>query len=232
MSGVRPLGGCRAIKVALAVSLVCATSTGTAVGAAQEGPSVHLNAADQHVARSVVLRRTDLSPPRDKWSGGPRVPSSPLAPNCPGYSPKQSDLVLTGTAEADFRTSGVEYDSQVQVLETAAMVSRDWRRSVLAPAAVACQRSQLAKALGTESAITLFRRASGPRIAPDTARFEIAVTLRNASGEVAHVRGEVMLLGRGRTEVTLVGMWLGASQEVVNHAMDRLGRLIALRMPS
>src|SRR5438128_1229620 len=110
---------------------------GDVAGPVAAGPGkekVELDAADQAAARAVVLRRSDLGA---GWNGGRIEPDLSGGPTCPNYHPKVSDLVITGAAASDFRRTGVDFANEVEVLRTAGMVSRDWRRSIV-PEAVPC----------------------------------------------------------------------------------------------
>src|SRR5215208_2929033 len=130
------------LRAALAVLFVAAL--GLAPGATANGPNkeqIRFNAADQASARAAVLRRSDLG--ATGWTGGPVKPDLSSTMSCPGYEPKQSDLVLTGAAKADFRHSGLSIQSFAQVLKTKSMVARDWQLTVIAPKAFRCLRSTL-----------------------------------------------------------------------------------------
>ena len=65
--------------------------------AADTDPKKRITAADQAKARSIVLKRTDFAA---GWKKVPASPDSDLV--CPGFNPDESDLTLTGEAEADF----------------------------------------------------------------------------------------------------------------------------------
>src|ERR671939_334739 len=120
-----------------------------AAGAAAGDPGkqkVELNAADQAAARRIVLRRSDLGP---GWTGGRIKPDLTSQVSCPSYHPKVSDLVVTGAAESQFRGTGIVLANEVEIFRTAAMVDRDWRRSIV-PAAVPCLRRTLTNGLGAQ----------------------------------------------------------------------------------
>ena len=130
----------------LAAASAAAAVLCSVAGAADPGKEkIRFDAADQAAARAAVLGRSELGP---GWSGGRRKPDLSPAPNCPNYHAKQSDLVLTGAAESEFRRDGFDVDSEVQVLRTAGMVTLDWRRSVITPGAFPCLRRLVAKARG------------------------------------------------------------------------------------
>ena len=88
-----------------------------------------ITAAGQAAANAAVMMRDDLNAPAG-WTGGPQKPDlSPPAP-CPGFHPKQSDIVRTGVAQSIFRdSSGISFDSEAQVVRSARMLRLDWKRS-------------------------------------------------------------------------------------------------------
>ena len=100
--------------------------TATALG---DAPTVRFTNADQAKASAALLKPVDLGA---GWAGGP-IPASPLtSPDCPGFSPKESDLVVTGHADArySFKKAGVELDQDVEVLSDADSVMKDFARTV------------------------------------------------------------------------------------------------------
>ena len=97
-------------------------------------------------ARAEVLRRADLG---KGWSGGFKKPDFSSGFRC-SYKPKQSDLVVVGAAETIWdRPTTYEIDSEAQVLRTAAMVRRDWRRTVIAPQVLPCLRKTFRQFIGS-----------------------------------------------------------------------------------
>ena len=130
-----------AAKPLLAAALIGLVSTSTALAAIVDAPTVRITPADQAKARAALLRRSDFGA---GWLGGP-IKTSPLSPpNCPGFDPKESDLVVTGHADARYTTPGFELDQDVQVMKNAADVQTDFARSV-SPRLSKCLAYQLAK---------------------------------------------------------------------------------------
>ena len=130
-----------AAKPLLAAALIGLVSTSTALAAIVDAPTVRITSADQAKARTALLRREDLGA---GWLGGP-IKTSPLSPpDCPGFDPKESDLVVTGHADARYTTPGFELDQDVQVMKNEADVQTDFARSV-SPRLSKCLAYQLAK---------------------------------------------------------------------------------------
>jgi hypothetical protein len=117
--------------VVAAKSLLTAALIGLiwAGAALADPPTVRISSADQAKARGALLRRADLGA---GWVGGP-IKTSPLSPpNCPGFDPKESDLVVSGHADARYtaKQAGVELDQDVQVLADEHAVRTDFARTI------------------------------------------------------------------------------------------------------
>jgi hypothetical protein len=132
-----------AAKPLLAAALIGLVFTSTALAVVVDAPTVRITSADQAKARSALLRRSDFGA---GWLGGP-IKTSPLSPpNCPGFDPKESDLVVTGHADARyaFKQAGIELDQDVQVMTSPSAVQTDFARSV-SPKRAQCLAYQLGK---------------------------------------------------------------------------------------
>jgi hypothetical protein len=190
---------------------------------------VRLNAADNAAARGVVLRKADFGGVPG-WSGGVKKPDlSSSGPSCANFHPKSSDLVLTGVAETEFHNGGVYIDSEAQVLQKPAMVKLDWQRSVLAPGLLPCLRKFLAKAVGGNATVGAIKRLGFPRLARYTAAFRMPLDI-NTAGATVRVMTDLVLVGNGRTEVTLTTIAPWDGRVVLKAAEVRLARLLASRI--
>jgi hypothetical protein len=198
-----------------------------AAGAAAADPGkqkVELNAADQAAARRVVLRRSDLGP---GWTGGRVKPDLTSQVSCASYHPKVSDLVVTGAAESQFRGTGIALANEVEIFRTAAMVDRDWRRSIV-PAAVPCLRRTLTKGLGTQAKVLSFGRIPFPKVGTHSAAFRGIVAV-SALGQTVRVLLDIVLVGKGRTEISLDATAPAATARAVSSTERRLARTLAAR---
>ena len=207
--------------------MAVATLLVLAAGAAAAGPGkqkVELNAADQAAARRVVLRRNDLGP---GWTGGRIKPDLSSGVSCPSYHPKVSDLVVTGAAASQFRGTGIALVNEVEAFRTSAMVDRDWRRSIV-PAAVPCLRAKLTQGLGGRARVLSFRRIPFPRVTAHTAAFRGIVAV-SALGQTVRVLLDIVLVGKGRTEISLDATAPAATARAVSAAERRLVRKLAAR---
>jgi hypothetical protein len=119
--------------VVTAKSFVTASLIGLVWTAAAlaDKPTVRISKNGQARAVAALLQRSDFGA---GWLGGPIKPRSLTTPDCPGFDPKESDLVVTGHADAryQYKQAGVELDQDVQVLESPSAVRTDFRRSVSA----------------------------------------------------------------------------------------------------
>jgi hypothetical protein len=211
----------RALAAAALGAAIVATGSALADGGK---PQIKFTAADQTAAHAAVIRRSDLGS-ASGWTGGARKPDLSAGPTCSNYHPKRSDLVLTGAAETVFQNGQLEFDGEAVVLRTAQMVQLDWQREVQAPGATACLRSYLTKTLGSTANLVSFAKLSIPQIATYTAGFRIGLEIRT-NGKAASYVLEALLIGRGRTEITLSSFTPAAAQTTVAAATLRLAKLL------
>jgi hypothetical protein len=196
--------------------------------AAADREQVHLTKAGQAAARAAVLRRADLGTSAS-WSGGAKTPSLTGEFPCASYHPRQSDLVLIGDAETMWRATGLAFDSEAQVLQTPAMVRLDWRRTVLAPQVFPCLRTVVAKQFsGAGNRLVSFARIPFPQIAPFARAYRAVAEIRTPSATVL-VLVDVVLVGRGRTEITLTTSAPLLARASVAAAEVRVARLLLSR---
>jgi hypothetical protein len=216
------MGRTRALGVCALAALVLAVAA-----AAADKPKVHLTAADQAAARAVDIKHSDFGA-ANGWTGGPTKPDLTSSFPCTTYHPKQSDLVITGAAASSWKNGQLELDSDIQVMQTAAMVRLDWQRTVLAPQVVPCLRSALAKELGATAHLDSFARIPFPHVATFTRAFRAVVSVKAGATTVSALV-DVVLVGRGRTEINLTAIAPLASKAQVAPAEQRLARLLAAR---
>jgi hypothetical protein len=211
--------------------LVCASlaamlvAAGVALAADPSKEKIAYTAVGQAKAKAEVLRQLDLG---QGWAGGRKKPDVSSALPC-SYKPKQDDLVLIGAAESDWRRPGLEIDSEAQVLRTADMVMRDWRRTILAPQVVPCLRHGFQKSLGSTGALVSFGRTSFPHVAKLTQGFRAVIKVKQGTSSVP-IEIDVLGLGAGRNEITLTVTGLAAARKALRTGELRLARKLASRM--
>lgn len=199
---------------------------GGSSGTGNNREQVRLNSADQAAARASVIRKADLG--SSAWAGGAVKPNLAATPACPGYNPKQSDLVLTGAASSQFSRSGVNLRSDAQVLRTRSMVAADWRRTVVSKGTVACLRRMLAAGLPPDESLVSFGQTSFAPLARYSTRFR-GILAVYAQGRRALALMDIVLIGRSRTELTLTVIGPAAAKQSLSAAEVRLARVLLVR---
>jgi|SRR4051794_4206305 hypothetical protein len=185
-------------------------------------------AAGNAQAKAEVLRRGDLG---TGWSGGLRKPVLNSPEPC-SYHPKQSDLVVVGAAKTTWGKPAYAIDSEAQVLRTAAMVRRDWRRTVVAPQVLPCLRQAFKKLLGSQGKVVSVRRVAFPHVAPYTRAWRFLARIENGSGGSVPFESDFVALGAGRSEVTLSLVASGDARASLHADALRLARVLAHRLHS
>jgi hypothetical protein len=219
----------RSARLIAAAAGITIAALSFALVALADKEKIQLSAADQAFARAAVLKKTDLGTV-GTWTGGAVKPDLSSTAPCATFHPKQSDLVLTGAAATKFKQPGIEFDSEAQVLETTAMVNVDWQRTVLAPELLPCLRVGLAKMVGANATIVSVHRVAFPRITAYTAAIRVVLDVKAGTSPVP-VRAfvDTVLVGRGRTEISLTTTALFVNDKVTRAAEARLALILASR---
>jgi hypothetical protein len=179
-------------------------------------------------ARAEVLRRADLG---KGWSGGFKKPDFSTGFRC-SYQPKQSDLVAVGAAETTWdRPTTYEIDSEAQVLRTAAMVRRDWRRTVIAPQVLPCLRKTFRELIGSSGRLLSLGRLAFPHLTRYTRAFRVLATLGSGTNR-ERFESDFVAMGAGRNEVSLSLTAAGGKAAWLRAQELRLARVLAHRMHS
>ena len=200
-----------------------------AARAGSGGERIELNRADQAAARAAIVRASDLR--RAGWSGQAVTPDLRPAPTCRNYHPKLSDLVVTGAAESNFlRSDRRALDTKVKVLRTARMVRLGWRREVMAPGVVACQRRLWGKSLGPSAKVVSFTRTRLPGIARYAAEFRGFADVTVSKGKTVRLVVDGLRVSRGRSEISLVELAPATARAAVAAHVRRLARLMVSRL--
>jgi len=213
---IRPVGAASTIvsmRRRLALVLVVALAVPALALAADTDPKRQINAADQRKASSIVLKRSDFVA---GWRKTASTPDTGSDYDCPGYSPDQSDLTLTGDVQADFVAAQgfPTISSTANVYKTRGQAATAWARSdkpALAPCAAKVLKQEIEKDGGK---VTIGRagKIAFPKLAPRTSAYRISfkVAMTNA-GQTSTVPFTVHLvvLGHGRGDVTLLTFALG-----------------------
>jgi hypothetical protein len=187
-----------AAKSLLAVLLLALVS---AAAAGADNPTIRISSADQAKAEAALLRLADFGA---GWAGGQKKPGKLTAPSCPGFNPKESDLVVTGHAEAQFtyQRGGVTLAQDTQVLETDKAVRTDFSRTIQ-PKLAGCLAHQLkSSSKGRVTAVKMSALAV-PRIGDVSAAYRAVVSVR-VNGKIAKLIRDFIFVGQGRYEYSIV----------------------------
>jgi hypothetical protein len=179
-------------------TVVCVVGLGLALvqtALAAETRPIRFNAADQAAAKAVTLKPADLGP---GWKGGATKPNLVPKNLCPI---KVSDLVLTGAAKSAFETQGAAVTSESNILQSAAMVAAEWKRSVGNTAfMVACTRKEVT---GENVKLVSFKKMAFPKLTQYSARYRVVADFGKPGGRV-HALVDMIVLGQGRTEISII----------------------------
>jgi hypothetical protein len=184
-----------AIKSLVASALL---SVCFAAAAAADNPTLKIDSADQAWAQHALLRSTDFGL---GWRGGMTKPVKLEKPECPGFDPKESDLVITGHANASFdhADAGVHVGLDTQVLESAIAVQKDFERT-MQPGLPACLAWQLKQGSGIVAVSV--DPLDFPKLGASSAAYRATITVRS-NGKTAKVISDYVFVGNGRLEYSL-----------------------------
>jgi hypothetical protein len=204
------------------------TSAAGALAAISDREQHKFNSDDQAAAKTAVVLKSDLQ--NTGWTGGAKKPDLSPAPTCANFDPKQSDLVLTGAAETDWKHANLELDTVAQVLQSADMVEKDWQRTVADPASFSCTKTYVKKNLGGSANERFVSMTRVPFPAVGThARAYITRIDVTSNGKTAPVLIEDVLLTTGRTEISLSSTTAGPYAVAVADADIALARALVHR---
>jgi hypothetical protein len=199
-----------------------------AAAATADTPNVKLTPAGNAAAQAAVLQRSDLGS-GSGWTGSPKQPNLSASFPCASYQPRQSDLVVVGAAETTWTNPPLTLDSEAQVMQTPAMVGLDWKRTVVAAPVFACVRSSLVKQVASIGKLVSFSIVPFPKVAPYERVFRGKV-IATSGGTSVPIMVDLVLVGRGRTEIALTSIAPFASVKSMSAAEVRLARLLVGRI--
>ncbi len=216
------------MRVRRGLTLFVAVLAGLAVAQAAFADKlpVRYTAADQAAARAAVMRKSDLGTATG-WTGGATKPDL-SEPACGGYEPKRSDLLLTGAASSRWKhTSGVSIVTEAWVLKSETMVKLDWQRTVEHPThLLQCVKAQFASEPSAK--FVSFKQIAFPRLASLSRRCRLLVDYV-AEGQTIRVMADLIVIGMGRTEISLLTTAPYAARQAVEAAELRLAQALVAR---
>jgi hypothetical protein len=188
---------------------------------------IHLTSAGQKAAQAAVVSRADIGT-APGWTRKVKKPDLSSTTGCANFDPKQSDLVLNGAAEVEWSRPGIDFDSESQVLQTPAMVKLDWQRTVLAPQVLPCLRSNFQKHAAASEKLVSVTRLAIPALGTYSRAYRVLLDYTQ-NAQTVRLFVDVVLVGRGRTEITLTTTAPLAAGTAVKDAELRLARLLVAR---
>jgi hypothetical protein len=184
---------------------------------------IRFNAADQAAAKSLTLKASDLG---SGWKGGATKPE--LNPDNP-CAMKRSDLVLTGAAKSEFKTQGAAITSESNVLRSPAMVTADWQRSVESATFMACTRAAYMKSDEANVKVVSFTKLPFPKLTRYAARYRVVADY-GTPGNAVSVLVDLIFLGQGRSEISLIVSTPYADRAAADGAERRLAQILVKRI--
>jgi hypothetical protein len=190
-----------AAKSFVALSVCALTFVASAVAdnaGVLDNPTVRITRADQARAVAALLSLRDFT---HGWKGGRTSAHKLSAPSCPGFDPKESDLVVSGHADASFSypKSAVTFDQDIQVLHSPSAVRTDFARTIT-PKFAKCLAYQLGK--GKNVVSVRVDRVSFPPVGDVSAAFRATLTLQEGTRRIEAYE-DFVFFGVGRVEYAL-----------------------------
>jgi hypothetical protein len=172
---------------------VLAALVGVAVAHADK---VKLNAADQALAKRIVLKASELGP---GWSGDVGLPTNFSTSPSGGGNGSGATVVTTGAAEGDYmpnaRGAIEEIDSEAEVFQRPAMLAAVGRM-FSSPSFLADWKKDVG------AAPTVVRLAV-PKLAQFATGIRMTPTIKAPGLKTVHSTVDVLFLGKGRAVLTL-----------------------------
>ena len=186
--------GAKSLVAGILLALVAAAA------AAADNPTVRISQADQAKAEAALLQLKDFGV---GWTGGRRAPSKLTAPKCPGFDPKESDLTVTGHAEARFTYArgSVVFDQDNQVLESEHAVMTDFAR-VIQPKLKDCLAYELKESGKGQIVSVVVRELPFPKLGTTSAAYRGTMVLHAGGRKVTFI-SDFVFVGQGRLEYSL-----------------------------
>ena len=216
----------------MAVKALCASALAALIWTAAafaDAPTVRITQADQTKASEALLHLKDLGV---GWTGGATKPDPLTALKCPGFDPKESDLVVTGHAAAHFAwpKGGVTLDQDTQVLKSTADVATDFKRSI-GPKLMNCLAYELKR--GGKGRVTNVKVAplTLAHVGSVSAAYRAEISL-NINGHTGKVIRDFVFFGIGRLEYSLVLDALPFQAPQLAPFEQDVSTLLARRAPS
>jgi hypothetical protein len=167
-------------------------------------PQQRHTAADTRLARSIVIKRTDLA------AGWKAVPQSRPGPPC-SVEPNESKLVQTARIDPTFvsKDGFLSLGTEVDVFRTAAMAQEDWRLSTLKSVST-CLLESTRGQLGKKETVRVISvmRLAAPSHGERSFHYQIIMEVHGK--QVVPFVTDLLAIGIGRISVVLHAVTIGA----------------------
>jgi hypothetical protein len=216
-----------AARIFVASALLALACAGAALA---DNPTLRINAADKAKATASLLTLKDFGV---GWTGGPKTPSKLTAPSCPGFNPKESDLVVTGHAEARFTYARglVIFDQDSQVLESANAVKTDFARSVQ-PKLADCLAYELKSSSKGSVLSVSVRKLVLPPVGNISAAYRATMVIKTTTGRTAKWVSDFVFVGQGRFEFTINVVAPASESDQLGPFETAMAQILVKRAPT
>jgi hypothetical protein len=124
---------------------------------------------------------------------------------------------------------GASITSESNVLQTPAMVAAEWGRSFGSNSYMACARKIVMDSDEPNVTFVSFKKIAFPKVAQYASRYRMVADYGDAGSKV-RVLVDVVMLGRGRTEISLVVTVPYANRASADVAERQLAKLLVSRI--
>jgi len=193
------------------VAALLALAVVQAAAAANGEPRKALTAKGNAAARSIVLKRADLSPGFTQRTR----PDEDLPAGVRCGALDESDLTITGEAQSpDFQFTQpgifVTVGSTANVYRTLKDANESWKRGTSSKTATCfADIVRLGAPRGQNVKIVSAKRLSFPKVAPKTAAFRVVATLTLSGNQRVRAYIDAIILQNGRVQSGIVFTSLG-----------------------
>lgn len=216
------------MRIVVALLALVAVFAASAAGATDpRSEKVRLRPADVALAKSAVLRQSDVGP---DWQRVKTPKDDDSQFECPGFDPDFSRFTITGRAYASFREpSGAQIDSTVAVFKTRAQAVGDFRLGAK-PQYARCLAGKLRKAFrsypaGVQGTVLSSSMVTAPILRERAVAYAVKARLTGPRGSLP-LWVDLVAVQRGRSIAALfftaVGSRLPSRQYFAAAVANRL----------
>jgi hypothetical protein len=207
--------------------VVVLTGAAGAAASSRDTARIRLTTEGQRDAKAALLTIGDFTP-GSGFTGGLVKSPGDSSLNCPGFHPRQSDLVENGDAMSSFKDRALHVESEATVFQTAEMVQNDWVRTVQ-PALIPCLRTALARTLPANERVVSVTDLPFPKVSTYTHAYRAVLLITPEHGKPQKLAVDTVLISWGRTEIGLTTM-ASASDPTLIQADVALAKTLASRI--